>query len=175
MTPPCCGNLPLRDAPPSRSSLMRFDVTLTPRATLLKGEIRDEDRQIPFGRMLAALTLVLLLPATALGYGFVVQRGLIGLSFGPPPNFLLPDLSGNNVVYMRQVAGGKWYIQRFNIATGGSALVQSDATYDLTEPAIDGDWVVWNRNADIRAKNIKSGATKNVTNDGGTTGEGRPR
>jgi hypothetical protein len=41
-------------------------------------------------------------------------------------------------------------------------------------PRVSGDWVVWQENYDIKAKNIKTGAFKNVTNDGATTMDGLP-
>ena len=126
--------------------------------------------------MVAILAVALLMPATALAKSFFIERGLIGLSLGPSDDYGTPDLSGNNIVYVQRssVAGSKWYVRRFNLATAAKSVVAADAAYDLSSPAIDGDWVAWVRNTDIRAKNIKTGTVKNVTNDGATTFEAGP-
>ena len=58
--------------------------------------------------------------------------------------------------------------------TGITSTVVTDATYDLQQPAISGDWMVW-LGTDIHAKNLKTGVKKNVTNDGGTTVELAPQ
>lgn len=125
--------------------------------------------------LIAVLTLAVLAPATAMASAWFNPRGLLGLSLMADYNE--PDISGSNIIYTTRstAIGAKWYLRRFNLTSGGTYTFVSDAVYDLQQPAISGDWVVWTRNHDIRAKNIKTGTTKNVTNDGGTTDELAPQ
>ena len=128
-----------------------------------------------YALLIAVLSLAVIAPTTAMASAWFNGRGLIGLSLLADYNE--PDISGSNIIYSTRstAVGAKWYLRRFNLTSGGTSTFASDATYDLQQPAISGDWVVWTRNHDIRAKNIKTGATKNITNDGGTTDELAPK
>ena len=86
-------------------------------------------------------------------------------------------MSGKNVVFMQRssVAGSKAYINRLNLQTGLTTVVSADASYDLHSPSIDDYWVAWVRNTDIRAKNVKTGATKIITNDAAAPADWAPR
>jgi len=114
-----------------------------------------------------AVALALLAPAAAMASGMTYDKGLIS-SFLNFNDYNKPDVSGDNVVLLSKSAitpGAKWEVDRYNLRTGTVTQVAVDASFDCDEPAIDGSWVVWQVGLDIHAKNISTGATKNVTND----------
>jgi hypothetical protein len=125
--------------------------------------------------LLAALVVcVLAAPATASANGFFAERSLAPVLAGV--TFSSPVISGDNVIYMEQtsVPGATWILLRFNFANSGTNQFQANGTQHALTPQISGDWVVWQQNGDIKAKNIKTGAYKNVTNDAATTDERLP-
>ena len=117
-----------------------------------------------------AFVMSLIVPASAMASGFFVERGILGLDFAPPV-YATPVISGDNIIFATRTTapGSLWELRRFNIVSGNTTVFRSDAAADVLYPSISGDWVVWQQNDDVRAKNIKSGVVKNVTNDGVTT------
>jgi hypothetical protein len=113
----------------------------------------------------AVVTAALPLPAFAASNAFLTTRGLIGGGVGTV--YSSSVISGDNVIMVARVntPGSRAVLQRFNLVAASSTVFSSDPTYDLAEPAISGDWVVWYRNKDIQAKNIKTGVVKDITTD----------
>jgi hypothetical protein len=121
----------------------------------------------------AVLAMALLsLPATAFANSLFIERGLVGTS-STQHNY--PAIGGDNVIFgaLSPEPGSVWVLRRFNIATGLETAFHSGTDHALGS-RISGDWVVWQQNHDIKAKNIKTGAFKNVTNDGDLTDERMP-
>jgi hypothetical protein len=119
----------------------------------------------------AVMVVALLVPMAAMANNIVLERGLVGGLF-VFNQYDQPDVSGNNVVLLTKstlVPAAKWQLDRFNLITGDSSSIASDTSFDIQSPAIDGDWAVWEVGGDIHAKNIATGAVKNVTNDALTT------
>lgn len=132
------------------------------------------------GKLALALVAALLAsapiaPTGAFAAPFLIDRGIIGLSI--LSEYGTPDVSGDTVVYVARTTAplGKWRVLAFNVRSGVTTTVASDPDFDLTLPAISGDWVVWERNLDIKAKNLKTGVVKDVTNDGISTVEIAPQ
>ncbi len=63
-----------------------------------------------------------------------------------------PRIQGTNVIYQSQ-RGGHWGIFRYNLLTSAETTIKSD-TYDYSEHAIWGQWVVWTRDDGVYACNI---------------------
>lgn len=122
----------------------------------------------------AVLALALAVPSAAMANGFFVERSLVDLIFNT--TYDRPVVSGDNVIYMSQstAPGSRWVLQRFNIATGSTTVFHADPTYSVESPRVSGDWVVWMQNSDIKAKNIRTGALKSVTDDGAMEPEAVP-
>jgi hypothetical protein len=138
----------------------------------------EEDLGMKTGRgrlvlVVAILVSVLAVPSAAIANGFFIERGLWGISFGQ--TYDTPDLSGGNVIFSEQPAPGSlWAIWRFNIASGSTTLVHSEPALNQYGSRVSGDWVVWHSNSDIKAKNIKTGAFKDVTADAAAKADAAP-
>jgi len=125
--------------------------------------------------LLAALVVcVLAAPATASANGFFAERSLAPILAGV--TFSSPAISGDNVIFMEETAvpGATWILMRFNFANSGASQFQANGTQNALTPQMSGDWVVWQQNSDIKARNIKTGAFKDVTNDAAVTDERLP-
>jgi hypothetical protein len=124
---------------------------------------------------ISVVILAMIVPSAAMADAFFVERGFLGMDFSPPL-YMAPAVSGDNIVFGSRATapGSRWLIQRFNLATGSQTVFRSDPDLDLFYPHVAGDWVVWQQNDDIKAKNIRTGAFKDVTNDGVATSEWYP-
>jgi hypothetical protein len=122
--------------------------------------------------VIGVLAIALLVPATAMANGWILERGLIGFSIGQ--EWTRPVVSGHWAVYMTRPTAGLWSLRSYDLGSGRTTLLASDASFNVDEPAISGDWVAYQVGLDIHVKNILTGVVKNVTNDGLTTLEVAP-
>ncbi|HEY5483337.1 MAG TPA: hypothetical protein VIK31_05930 [Propionibacteriaceae bacterium] len=130
-------------------------------------------RTVRLATALALAAAILTTPAAALANGWVMERGLLGGLFANA-EWASPDVSGHWAVFMvrTDVPGlGPYRIDKVDLRTGEQSTVTND---EVGHIALDGDWVVYDVDGDIRARNLATGAVKKVTNDGGAVAESEP-
>jgi hypothetical protein len=118
------------------------------------------------------LTSVLIAPTAAMANTIFIERGLVGPITS---QYNYPAIGGDAIIVseLSSTPGSVWILKRFSLATGLETTFHSGSAHALGA-RISGDWVVWQQNSDIKAKNLKTGAFKNVTNDGALTDERMP-
>ncbi len=112
--------------------------------------------------LVAAVAAALIAPAVAAASQFGLDRSLFGLEMSPPQRWK-PVIDGDNVIFHQPSEGAP--LQRYNIATGAFSALPPVHDSGAWGAVVAGDWVAWSEHNDIHAKNLRTGAYKQITND----------